>query len=269
MGRSWIFDGRGGCAWPWRRGPDRVGGVDSPQSSWRSEPTLQFLLLLPLVMACGGMMVEMLAWATGHRSVPRPAWLIAGGTAMIHGAILLLVHRLLRAHEWSWGVTFGWDREGRLRRWGMALLLTLPALAVAWFLHQLASAVLPRLGVSVDAQAAVVAVREAARPMERLLFFTVAALSAPLVEETVFRGVLWPMIRDRGWGWLGWVGLSGLFALIHANAAALVPLFALSLFWTWMYERTRDLAVPILSHALFNMVNFVTVLAVPSTPSPG
>jgi membrane protease YdiL (CAAX protease family) len=230
---------------------------------------LQFLLFLPLVMACGGMMVELLAVATGNRAVPRPAWLLAGGTALIHAAVLLLVHRLLRAHEWSWGVTFGWVREGRLRRWGMALLLTLPALVVAWFLHQAASAVLSRLGVTVDAQAAVEAVREAARPMERLMFFAVAALSAPWVEETVFRGVLWPLIRDRGWGWLGWVGLSGLFALIHANAAAFLPLFVLSLFWTWMYERTRDLAVPILSHALFNTVNFVTVLALPAAPVSG
>ncbi|MBL9127852.1 MAG: CPBP family intramembrane metalloprotease, partial [Verrucomicrobiales bacterium] len=94
-----------------------------------------------------------------------------------------------------------------------------------------------------------------------LLFF--AAGTAPVFEELVFRGVLWPAARDRGFRVSGYLLVSAGFALIHGNVAAFVPLAGLGMFWTWLYEKTGDLSAPILSHALFNLTNFLWILSLP------
>ena len=60
--------------------------------------------------------------------------------------------------------------------------------------------------------------------------------------------------------WLAWFGVSALFALIHVNLPTFVPLFALALALTWLYERTDNLLAPIIAHALFNAANFAVLL---------
>ncbi len=45
-----------------------------------------------------------------------------------------------------------------------------------------------------------------------------------------------------------------------ANLAAFLPLLLLGMFWTWLYERTGDLTASILSHAIFNGLNFAWLL---------
>ncbi|MGV3532038.1 MAG: CPBP family intramembrane glutamic endopeptidase, partial [Chthoniobacteraceae bacterium] len=79
-----------------------------------------------------------------------------------------------------------------------------------------------------------------------------AVIVAPLCEEFIFRGYLYPV-------WKRYIGAAGagilasiLFALMHANLASLPGLFALALCFTLAFEATGSLAVPILMHALFN-----------------
>ena len=54
-------------------------------------------------------------------------------------------------------------------------------------------------------------------------------------------------------------GVSALFAAIHFDAVTLVPLFALALALTWLYEKTDCLLAPIAAHSLFNAVNLVAL----------
>ena len=80
---------------------------------------------------------------------------------------------------------------------------------------------------------------------------------APVAEEFVFRGVLFPFVRQLGRPKLAWLGVSLLFALVHANVAAFLPLFVLALALTWLYEKTDNLLAPIAAHSLFNAANLV------------
>ena len=88
-----------------------------------------------------------------------------------------------------------------------------------------------------------------------LAFF--AVVLAPVAEEFIFRGVLFPFIKQLGWPKLAWLGVSFLFALIHLNAPTFVPLFVLALALTWLYEKTDCLLAPIAGHSLFNTANLV------------
>ncbi len=90
-----------------------------------------------------------------------------------------------------------------------------------------------------------------------------AVFVAAFVEEFAFRGLLYVGIRRV-------VGPAGaalatafLFALVHVNLFAFLPLFALGWLLAEVYERTRSLAIPILFHAAFNTVTLVLVALVP------
>jgi membrane protease YdiL (CAAX protease family) len=80
---------------------------------------------------------------------------------------------------------------------------------------------------------------------------------APVAEEFIFRGMLYPFVKQLGWPRLAWIGVSFAFALIHDDAATFVPLFVLALALTWLYEKTDNLLAPIAAHSLFNAANLV------------
>lgn len=235
-----------------------------PAQPWRLEPTLRFLATLLVAFAASAFAIHALARVFNADPTQPPAALLASATGVFHAAGIIALVPLLRSHQLGWREGFGlgtssWPRTGIL-----VLGLTLPALASAWGVHHLSGALLEALGHPPDSQAAVNAVRGASQLWERgvLLFF--AAGTAPVFEELVFRGVFWPALRDRGHRVAGCLLVSFLFALIHANLAAFIPLWLLGIFWTWLYEKTGDIAAPILSHALFNAANFIWILALPA-----
>jgi membrane protease YdiL (CAAX protease family) len=86
-----------------------------------------------------------------------------------------------------------------------------------------------------------------------------AVVLAPVAEEFIFRGMLYPFLKQLGQPKLAWVGLSLLFALIHFNAPTFVPLFVLALALTWLYEKTDCLLASIAVHSLFNAANLAVL----------
>lgn len=91
---------------------------------------------------------------------------------------------------------------------------------------------------------------------------------APLVEEVVFRGVLFQAARRR-LGLAGGVLLSaGVFTLVHVEllqplqAASLGALFLLGAWLAVMFHRTGTLLVPVLGHAVFNAINLTLAVFV-------
>ena len=92
------------------------------------------------------------------------------------------------------------------------------------------------------------------------LMFALAAVIAPVAEETLFRGYLYGVLK-RYMGGIG-AGLltAGLFAAMHLNLAALPALFVLALCLTLAYEATGSLLVNIFMHGLFNLSSLVLIM---------
>lgn len=88
-----------------------------------------------------------------------------------------------------------------------------------------------------------------------LLGTVMAVVLAPVVEETIFRGVLFQALRRR-LGLFPGMFLSGaVFAVMHTELTEPLYLLALWLFGVWLaaaLHRTGTLLVPILAHATFN-----------------
>jgi len=113
--------------------------------------------------------------------------------------------------------------------------------------------------------------QESTRPENRIIIALTAVLLAPLVEELLFRGVVFTALLQylpRFWAF----ALSSLFfGLVHFNAVSLLPLSILAALFAWSYEKTGNLWVPILAHSLFNVINLGLMLWLPlwmETPSP-
>ncbi|MCC6231468.1 MAG: CPBP family intramembrane metalloprotease [Verrucomicrobiales bacterium] len=231
-----------------------------PARPWSLESTFRFLALLPLAVALSGLLIEVARRGAGVPPSHRPAWLMVTGTGVVHVCAMALVAYLVRAHQFSWREAFGLLAPGWPRSWAKALAATVPATLVAWGLLQISTWALDQLGMPQSSQAAVEAVRNAAHTWERALLFLFAVITAPIVEEFIFRGVLWPFLRDRGLRLSGSLGVAVLFGIIHGSLPALASLVFLGLFWIWLYERTGDLTTTMVSHALFNLTNFVWLL---------
>lgn len=85
---------------------------------------------------------------------------------------------------------------------------------------------------------------------------------APLVEEAVFRGLLFGTLRRR----LGWVAAAavsgGLFAAAHGyGVVGFTSVFLSGFIWAWVYERTGSLVPGMAAHALNNLLVCATTIA--------
>ena len=103
--------------------------------------------------------------------------------------------------------------------------------------------------------------RNADDPALLVFMIVLAAVIAPITEELIFRAGLFRYLRTRVSRGFALVIPALLFALLHGNLAAFVPLFALGMFFALAYERTGRIAVPMIAHALFNLHTIILVMA--------
>jgi len=88
-----------------------------------------------------------------------------------------------------------------------------------------------------------------------------AVAVAPVVEEVVFRGCLYPALRGvHGWGPAALVSAIT-FGVVHAVPAVIVPMTLFGLALAWLAERTGSLLPPLAAHAAFNALTVATLLA--------
>jgi len=86
-----------------------------------------------------------------------------------------------------------------------------------------------------------------------------AVVVAPFVEEFIFRGYIYGVLRRYLGPWKGMLLASLAFAAIHLNILGFPSLFVLALCFTLAYEATGSLLVPMTMHAVFNFVNLIQV----------
>jgi membrane protease YdiL (CAAX protease family) len=227
---------------------------------WRGEAVIQFIAG-QLVCFCLGAAVVGLLQKTGFTAFKSPDGFgaILLGTLSFQGATWVLIYFFLRRHQVNWRDALGL-RESRLPRALFTALLTVfVVLPVAWWLQQASVFALEKIGWQPEEETAVMLLSVAKSWWSRVYLGAFAVVIAPVAEEFIFRGVLYPFVKQLGYPGFAWIGVNFLFALIHMDAAALVPLFVLALALTWLYERTDNLLAPILAHSLFNVANLVVL----------
>ncbi len=149
-------------------------------------------------------------------------------------------------------------RIGTLRGGLGAFLAALPVVTVlnlAWV------GLLSSFGIEAPPQELVFLMADAESAFTTALLVVFAVLIAPLAEEVVFRAGLFRYLRTRVPRVIAYVLPAVIFGALHANLAAFVPLSALAVIFAIAYERTGNIGVPILAHALFNLNTVLLLFA--------
>ncbi len=97
--------------------------------------------------------------------------------------------------------------------------------------------------------------------------FAQTVLLAPVLEEIVFRWILWRLPRPAV-DWVPAVTSSALFSAAHYIVMpwpndAFIALFFFGMAQCWLYKKTGALWCAMLNHALFNASNLAILLVMP------
>jgi len=169
--------------------------------------------------------------------------------------------RLIRSGQTTWNA-LGFDRQ----RIGRDIVGGLGYGALAFLVSALLQSFLELVGVHQTQLRELGWIRDLDLT-SFLAMFLVGAIGAPLAEELYFRGyVFTAYLREKG-PVVAYL-LSGLvFAGLHLNREALLPIFVLGVMLAWMYRRTNSIITPIAAHAFNNGLAFVIFYFGPRTIS--
>ncbi|MCL1917293.1 MAG: CPBP family intramembrane metalloprotease [Peptococcaceae bacterium] len=131
---------------------------------------------------------------------------------------------------------------------GLAFLVSAVMMLVGWIFGQPAPQSIERV------------LQGAQDPFQIVMIGLCAVVLMPMVEELLFRGMLYPPIR-RSCGSLQAVFLGALiFAASHGDVFRFLPLLVAAVGLTWLFEKTRSLWPGIVAHGVWNLVMVVVVV---------
>lgn len=177
-----------------------------------------------------------------------------------HGMGLVWLHWLVQDHGLSWREALGFRSRGLGRILCFGLLAGAAGFFICLQLSNVMFQVLTHFGKPPEVQLTVQALQTTVSRPLLLLFGLLFVIVGPVVEEFVFRGLLFPILKQLGFPVAAWLTSTLVFGVIHANLQALVPLTALAVLLTLIYEKTDSLLTPIVAHAVFNGINFALTL---------
>ena len=94
-------------------------------------------------------------------------------------------------------------------------------------------------------------------PAMLILMGFAAVFVAPVCEEVVFRGYLYPAAKRFAGPWVAALCTALMFSAAHGSMAALLPLFVFGLVLVALYEVTGSIWAPVAVHFLFNAATVV------------
>lgn len=232
------------------------------EKPWKPEAVARLLSGFFLGIVLGASLVQWLDYNhwTARIGDPNVVRMLVS-TLSFQGTVLLFIIWFLHDHRLGWGAGFGFSRATWRRSVVFAILaaivVTPLAIGLGWMCSYLMEV---SLQIKVVEQPAIRILKAAPQLREQIYLGLTAILFAPVVEELLFRGILYPAIKQSGYPRVALWGTSILFAVTHMNLMTLVPLTFLAVVLALLYEATNDLLAPIVTHSLFNAANFFWLL---------
>ena len=176
-------------------------------------------------------------------------------------AVWFQVYRRFYQSPISLAAAFGFNRKNTGRCLMLGLVTGLGLVLISMVLALLTNLLIQSLGDHAEPQKLVTLIAEESAKKENirtLIFFVVMSVAvAPIAEEILFRGILYPAIKQIGYPRLAAIGTALLFALFHVNLLTFASLTVVALGLIALYEFTDNLLAPITAHAVFNASNLI------------
>lgn len=175
-------------------------------------------------------------------------------SATLEVAFLLVVYlRIIRPGVITWR-QMGFTADGMSAKIGIGLAAGLGVLFVSGLLEQL----LRQVGVRQTQSEMFTAVANASLP-ELVVILAAVGMLAPLAEEVFFRGyVFGAYSREKGL-WPALLFSSLVFAVVHFNLEAMLPLFVVGAALAVTYRATGSLVPAIIAHGVNNCVAMLLI----------
>ncbi len=100
-------------------------------------------------------------------------------------------------------------------------------------------------------------------PVQQIVIAASAIVAAPLLEETFFRGYLYPVVKRFTGVWPAMIGVSLFFGAVHMSLVQFLPLAFFGFVLNLAYEATGCLRLSMAMHAAFNTIGIALVYAAP------
>lgn len=235
-----------------------------PRATWRWWEVVVFTLIGFVAGVVAALPLYAAFDPSASGAVDGPGLLISAVADVVMGSVLIL---WLRSAHPGWQRVVGWPaRDGIGAEVGVGIGYGL-LLEVVSFVTGLVVAI------------ALEAITD--RPVEApvqvdpdlggwgiVMLVALACVVAPIVEEFVFRGLLFRSLADRHGFWIGALGSAIPFGLTHVAVGSSVDLWALRItlmvvgvFLAWVHWRRRNLLANIVAHATFNSIGVAIILA--------
>ncbi len=226
------------------------------EKPWKAETVLLLVsaLFLSLFLGMSGQMFLHQA-LPGLREPVKEFFSFAINIFAFHGVALILMTFFLRAHQVSWAGFLGLEQRHLPKTVACAAAAGVVFVPLALALTYGSSALMELLGRKAEPQFVVQVLQVTPSVPKRIFIVVAAVLLAPVAEEGLFRGILYPALKQQGYPRVALWGTSLLFASFHANLMAFVPLTVFALVLVALYEKSDTLVAPIGAHAAFNAVN--------------
>ena len=231
---------------------------------WQARDALLLVLFLLLIQVLAGAAhwaAVKLGWlASGVRDMD--AALVQG--VMFHGVALLAVWMFIRCRRGSWQEAFGLDFRGLKSAVGQGLVAYVGIVPLVVATSLMSQIFFYAAGYPVTLQEVVNIFIESQSGWSLVLLVVLAVVVAPVVEETLFRGILLPVLMKYFCTGAAVAAVSLVFAGIHQHLPSFAPLFVLAVALSLLYIHSGSLWAPIVLHSIFNGVSIcVIVLAAP------
>jgi membrane protease YdiL (CAAX protease family) len=235
-----------------------IGALVELGKAWAHENFMRRMGILFVCFYPGLILVTLANQLAGAMTIAYGIVQMLIAVLCLQGAVLVLTWRMLRQQRISWDCAFGFS-EDWVRALRLGIMLALIFLPIGFGLQLLSDLVmrLPHSPVQPVEQQTVQTLRTASSWIQRLAAGIVTIVVAPLGEEVMFRGIIYPTIKQAGFPQIALWATSLAFAAIHLNAVTFVPLLVLSIFLILLYEKTNNLLAPIAAHSVFNAIQFV------------
>lgn len=177
---------------------------------------------------------------------------------MMAGAVVIMVlnHRI-KLTEWL-GL--------RWRKWPWVFVIAPAVVVLMWVVFGVLQASgymnwMESLGVE-SVQETVKLLQTSQNPQILALMAFAAVVAAPICEEIVFRGYLYPVAKKFAGPWAAGIFTALVFASAHASLSALLPLFIFGGLLVIVYEKTGSIFAPMAVHFGLNGATVLVQLLV-------
>ena len=91
-------------------------------------------------------------------------------------------------------------------------------------------------------------------------FILAVCVIAPIIEEVIFRGILWRLIEKLISTNVAWIATSFMFAAAHGDILHIIAVFPLGILFGYLRKKTNNIWAPIVAHAANNLLASLTLI---------